>query len=730
MAGTLETRIPQVGEETIEVTLLRFRWRSEDKHRGIAVASHHGEELAILGPIGRFGAGERLEVTGRFEEDPTHGRQFRVAYAVERGTPDEQGALAHLKTIPHVGEHRARELLGKFGLDDLYETIDRDPEAAFASVAGITPTRAAEAAEAWRERRSIAPLVETLGPLKLGRFAHEITRRYGSRATEVLGRDPYSLTSVPGIGFHSADAIATRVGVTDFAGRARAGVLHLLNEAESQGHTFLPRQVLAKRLNRLLCERVDVALGLAQDSVLVEDDRVYRVPTRRAERCVAGDLRALAFSPPALCQPTGKLDPRLTTEQRRGVLAAFTSRLSLITGGPGTGKTTLTRALVAAAEDAELRVALCAPSATAARVLSRATGHEAATLHRTLRWVPGQGPYYATGRPVPADIVVCDEGSTLPLSWMQQLLPAIDERTHLVFIGDADQLPPVGAGEPFRDLCAARICPVTRLTKVFRQRAIAGEARPNSMIVSAAHAVRAGRRPREFPREDERHDYRVRPVTGLEQGAAEVVRCVAEDIPSRYGLDPRRDVQVLSPVYRGELGVNALNARLREAINPDGERCCEGRFRIGDRLLQTHNDYKHFLFNGTRCVLLGRDPVRAELDLATDAGDRVALPYSHTAHLELGYAITVHKAQGGEIPAVVVVCHSSHSYMLSRELVYTAITRAARLCVVVGDEKGLAIALRRVGAGRRYSVLRERLLGEHGSARPLEAASGALAEAA
>jgi len=392
----------------------------------------------------------------------------------------------------------------------------------------------------------------------------------------------------------------------------------------------------------------------------------------------------------------------LTAEQWAAVRAAFSSRLSVITGGPGVGKTVCTRAIVKAAADANVQIALCAPTGRAARRLEEATGHTAATIHRLLEWMPGREPAFRAGRPLPAALIVVDEASMLNLRLVEVLLGGLAESAHIVFVGDADQLPPVGAGKPFADVIDAGIVPVTRLTQIFRQAA-------RSMITTAAHEVNNGRPPHLEPGPGQDHDFHFLDRPNPEHALQAVVDLVAERVPEGLGLDPVRDVQVLAPMYKTAVGIDALNERLQQRLNPRGKPALNERFRIGDRLIQTRNAYELGLMNGSICFLREDDPDEEAIVIDTDYGQSLVVPYDDATSLRLAYAISVHKAQGCEVPVVVCVCHRSHTRMLTRPLLYTAITRAKQSCVLVGERAALEMAARRDEGGARYSALGERL---------------------
>ena len=368
------------------------------------------------------------------------------------------------------------------------------------------------------------------------------------------------------------------------------------------------------------------------------------------------------------------------------------------------GKTVCTRAIVAAAAEADLEIALCSPTGRAARRLEEATDHEAKTIHRMLEWTPGREPHYKPDHPLPVDLVIVDESSMLNLRLAEVLLGGLAETTHVVFVGDADQLPPIGAGKPFEDLIASGVAPVVRLNQIFRQAA-------RSMITTAAHEINHGRPPHLEPGPEQDHDFFFIERGTPERALETVVEVVAERAPSKFAVDPIREVQVLAPMYRGPAGIDALNERLQAELNPDGKPALSERFRIGDRLIQTRNSHELGLMNGSIVFLRADDPDEETILVDTDGGGSLVIPYGETSTLRLAYAISVHKAQGCEVPVVVAVCHRSHSRMLNRPLLYTAITRARNSCVLVGDQASLASAVRRDDSGGRHSGLAERLGG-------------------
>ena len=672
--------------------------------------SESGEGFALVGPVAHLGAGDRAEVSGDWQTHSRYGRQLKARGALPLDPADRAGRIAYLTSLRHIGPARAERLLDEHG-EGVLGAISADPAGVFGALRGVSPDQAAAAAESWHASRAIRDLHVQLAPHGLAHLAAPIHARFGERSTSVLHEDPYRLTEVAGVGFARADRIALAADVPpESPRRAQAAAAFALAEAEQQGHTYLPLEELTRRTAKLIGLAPEADTLLVAPGLLLDEGRIYREPTRASEVAVATTLASRAAAPPQLDHDPGDEPPeaagetRLTDEQWAAVRGAFAARISVLTGGPGVGKTACTQAIVAEADRAGASIALCAPTGRAARRLEEATGREAQTIHRMLEWMPGRQPAFNPGRPLAADLVIVDEASMLNLRLAEVLLGGLAESTHVVFVGDADQLPPIGAGKPFEDLIASGVAPVVRLTQIFRQAA-------RSMITTAAHQVNRGRTPKLTPAEGQERDFFFIDRPGPERAVDTVVEVVAERVPSSFGVDPIREVQVLAPIYRGRIGIDALNERLRTRLNPDGKPVLDGRFRIGDRLIQTRNSHELGLMNGSIVFLRADDPDEGTILVDTDEGGALAIPYDETANLRLAYAISVHKAQGCEVPVVVGVCHRSHARMLSRPLLYTAITRARSSCVLVGDRAALASAVSRDDSGARHSALAERLRG-------------------
>jgi exodeoxyribonuclease V alpha subunit len=692
---------------TVEVVGVIYK-AEDDGYAVLEVREDSGEGFgfALVGPVAHLDAGDRAEVSGEWQTHSRYGRQLRAQGALPLDPADREGQVAYLTTLRHIGQARAERLCDEYGTQVL-QKIAANPEGVLGSLRGVSRDQAAAATQSWYASRAIRDLHVQLAPHGLAHLAAPIHARYGESSLAILHEDPYRLTEVAGVGFARADKIALAADVPpESSRRAQAAAVYALIEAEQQGNSYLPLEELTRRTARLIGLAPDPDVLAAAPGLVDDEGRIYRESTHASELAVATTLARRAAAPPHLDHDPGE-EPQddLTDEQWAAVRAAFGARLSVLTGGPGVGKTKCTKEIVAEAEAANATIALCAPTGRAARRLEEATGHEAKTIHRLLEWMPGREPAFRPGRPLPAELVIVDESSMLNLRLAEVLLGGLAETTHVVLVGDADQLPPIGAGKPFEDLIASGAVPVVRLTQIFRQAA-------RSMITTAAHEINHGRPPHLEPGPDQDHDFffieRATPERALET----VVEVVAERAPAKFAVDPIREVQVLAPMYRGAVGIDALNERLQAELNPDGKTALNGRFRIGDRLIQTRNSHELGLMNGSIVFLREDDADEETIAVDTDDGGSLVIPYEETATLRLAYAISVHKAQGCEVPVVVGVCHRSHSRMLSRPLLYTAITRARSSCVLVGDPGSLAAAVQRGDSGGRHSGLAERLRNE------------------
>ena len=694
-----------------EILVRRRRWASDETGFAVVDADRDGDEIVLVGPISHLEERERVRVAGVWQDDRRYGMQVKVTTAEPLAPSGEAALMAYLVRVKHVGGARAARLLERHG-DGVLEAIDRDPHAAFRSL-GLRPQRAGEAVKSWNGLRSTRALHLLLAPHGLAWLVPRIAKHYGEQAHHVVRRRPYELTSVFGVGFHTADQIARGGGVpTDSPERTRAGVLHALSEAERDGSTCLPVAELAQQAAAVLRGSPPPASLLSEmaeaGQLVLERDGAgavwaYRPHTAALEAELAEKVRQLAAAKPRLAAPAGAADASdlvPAPEQWQAVRAAFGSRLSIVTGGPGTGKTATIRLICAAAAERKTSIVLVAPTGRAARRMAESTGADASTIHSALGWVPDQGP---TVDELEGDLLIVDETSMANLELLVTLLRAVGPRMHVVLVGDADQLAPVGAGKPFADLVDAGVVPVARLTHIFRQAA-------GSMIVRGAHAVRNGDPPSFRPAEGLTRDLFAIEHDDPRAAVEEVVSLVAERLPRYFDVDPLADIQVFAPVYKGALGIDALNARLRDALNPDGRPVLGGRLRLGDKLmLSGRNLHELGLMNGTLLRLLEHDEDDEELLVSAD-GVSIALPEDEASRLRLAYACSIHKGQGIELPIAILIAHpAAGAHFLRREMLYTAMTRARRATVIVGQRGVVARAAATPDTSRRHSRLGARL---------------------
>ncbi len=696
-------------DEIVQGTVLDVRFASPDGRFAVLRVQReaNGEEIAVVGDVAGLAPGEDVRFRGRWEEHERFGGRFRAVGFTPVLPTNKQGLERFLGSglIPGIGKQLAKRLVDRFG-DRTLDVITTQ-SARLREVPGIGKQRAEAIAEAVRSRRAEAENLSFLHSLGLGpALSRKLLKKYGPRTVQVLKDDPYlAAEEVPGVGFKTADQIGRAAGIGPGDPRRAAGaVLHLVGRAADEGHVFLPREELRQRAARLEvpAELVDPAIDqlAARELLVCEEDRVYAPPLFRAEVRAAERLARLARPRSGRGEALAKLrlPEHLSDLQRHAVATALSNGLMVLTGGPGTGKTTTVEAIVQAHEALELRVRLCAPTGRAAKRMSEASGREATTIHRLLEWSPATGSFArGADEPLDADLVLVDEASMLDLTLARALLEAIPPAASLVLVGDVDQLPPVGAGQVLRELIASERAPVVRLDTVFRQA-------QRSAIVRGAHAILAGRLPSPTPRGEKGPGDLFLVHAGDADAIGERLASTLRRIPEAYGLDARRDVQVLVPMRKGPLGTERLNALLQAELNPASAR--GAGLRPGDKVMQLRNDYEREVFNGDiGWVQRVEDGVTY---VAFDSGLR-SYKADELDALTLAYASTIHKAQGSEFPAVVVVLHGAHSVLLSRALVYTAVTRARRLVVIVGDERALARAARTVGSSRAFCRLAERL---------------------
>jgi exodeoxyribonuclease V alpha subunit len=708
------------GEQHVQLTVDEIVFRGDDGRFAIVrgVREPDGAPLTAVGDLGAVSVGETLRLTGKPTTHPVHGPRFAVSTFTPVVPTSAAGIARYLGSglVPGIGPALAERLVARFGERTL--DVIATQSARLREVSGIGDRRAQAIAETVRARRDEAESMSFLHALGLGpALARRVLRKYGADTARVLREDPYRVAEqVAGIGFRTADRLGRSAGIAaDDPRRVAGAVLFLVGRAADEGHVFTDLPTLATQARELEVppERLPDAVAdlEARGLLVVDEGAVYATPLHAAEVTVAAALARLGRArtpPPGLeaALAEGVAGEALAEAQARAVRASLETGLLVLTGGPGTGKTTTVRALVRAHEALGRRVLLAAPTGRAAKRLAESTGREARTIHRLLEWSPQTASFSRDeDRPLEADVVLVDEASMLDLLLAEALLRAVPPSASLVLVGDVDQLPPVGAGHVLRELLASERAQVVRLTEVFRQA-------QESRIVRGAHEVLRGRAPTpNAPGERTTGDLFLVRAREPEAVCEKVVEAVRR-MQTAYGLDPIRDVQVLVPMRRGAVGAERLNEVLQAALNPQptGQArpaaAAAGGFRVGDKVMQLRNDYEREVFNGdlgeVRRVHAGQTYVAVD-------GREVAYQADDLDDLTLAYACTVHKAQGSEFPAVVLALHPSHWVLLDRSLLYTAITRARRLVVIVGDERALARAAAHAESARSRSRLALRL---------------------
>ena len=745
---TLTTQSPQPPAATAPMAVLNgvlehITYSNQDTGYTVARVDTErgGDPVTVVGPLLGAQAGEHLHLEGRWRNHPMYGRQFEVRSYRAVLPATVQGIRRYLGSglIRGIGPKMAERIVDQFGVDTL-RVLEEDP-GRLRSVPGLGPMRTAMIEQAWEEQKAIKDVMVFLQGVGVSTsLAVRIFKAYREEAIKVVTHAPYRLaTDVWGIGFKTADKIAQGVGIAyDSGERVKAGLQFTLSQASELGHCYLPEPELVARASEILGVRPELAQscldelvrqqGVIRDPVPIPgfDDGVagiYLLPFHRAEVSLAAGLLRLRSVPEqadrlplfrtvdwaaAFAWLEGVTGSRLAAEQETAVRLALTERVAVLTGGPGCGKSFTVRAVVALAQAKKARVLLAAPTGRAAKRLSELAGMDAQTLHRLLELRPGGDAAFNQDRPLEADLVVVDEASMLDLLLANKLVKAVPPGAHLLLVGDVDQLPSVGPGEVLRDLLqaggrGAPVLPRVRLTQVFRQAQHSG-------VVTNAHRINAGHP----PLTSGLGDFFLFAEDDPERVAELTVDIVVNRLPRRFGLDPRRDVQVLCPMHRGPAGSAALNERLQEVLTPAVPRQPERRFagrtyRPGDKVMQVRNDYEKGVFNGSVGTITTISPETSELFVLMDEDQEVRYGFDDLDELTHAYALTVHRAQGSEYPCVVVPLTQTAWLMLQRNLLYTAVSRARQLVVLVGSRRALAKAIRTASAGHRYTALDGRL---------------------
>jgi exodeoxyribonuclease V alpha subunit len=726
--------------ETLRGVVERVTYANEENGYSVVRLAVKGklDLVTVVGNLADVNAGETLELEGAWTRHRKYGLQFQVQQYRTVLPATAEGIARYLGSglVKGIGPVMAGRIVDKFGVDTL-DVIEREPQRLL-DILGIGRTRVSRITSAWEEQKQIRQVMIFLqGYGVRASWAVRIFKAFGQQAVQVIQEDPYRLArEIHGIGFKTADQIARKLGLPlDSPRRVEAGVAYALSEMANEGHVYVPHEELvtiAAEMLEVPAELVQEGVaalevadevrreelvypmaGAAHDGAVHEERAVYLRPFYYGEVGVAHRLQTMLDCPETrlgVLQSvmwevllTGGNGVQLSAQQREAVRTALTRKVTVLTGGPGTGKTTTMRTVIELLERYRCRYALASPTGRAAKRLAETTGRPAKTVHRLLGFNPAEGFKYDETRPLDVDILIVDEASMLDLLLTNHLLKALPPSTHLLLVGDVDQLPSVGAGNVLRDVIESGQVPVVRLDQIFRQA-------EGSLIVTNAHRINAGRMP--FFGKTAR-DFYLFVQDDPDQASQLIVDIVQKRIPRKFGYHPMADIQVLSPMYRGAVGVSHLNEQLQAALNPPSARKAERRlagraFRTGDRVIQLRNNYDLEVYNGDLGLIQAIDAVNQTLQVRFD--ERVvSYEWSEADELALAYAISIHKSQGSEYPAVVIPVMTTHYMMLQRPVLYTAVTRARELVVLVGSRRAIAIAVRNDKVTQRHSGLSVRI---------------------
>lgn len=715
--------------ETLKGIVRIITFHSDDNGYTIAKILPEGENMvkAVTGYVKMLEVGETVVFKGYWVKDPKYGRQFRF-HSYESVVPSSLEGIKRFlasKFIKGIGPVFAERIVDTFGKDTI-RVLDEEPDR-LTKVPGINRTKVEAVKEGWARHRAISDVIIFLQSHDISpAYASKIYDRYQTETIDKMRRNPYRLIKdIRGIGFIKADQVATKLGIAkDAPDRVRAGIMFCLDTYIDNGHVYAPLGELVETTAEML--DLDAALVLdmmeslkQRGEIVADTERVYRADMHTLENTLAERLKRIAVTSKTghdvkqsdIRKLFGEIEARrgitFAPLQRDAIVQAAVSNMLVLTGGPGTGKTTTVLGIIEILRKLRLSVMLCAPTGRAAKRLSEATGHEAKTIHRLLEYNPHTGAFSKnSGNPLGTHVVIIDEASMVDTKLMADVLGAVTDYTTLIIVGDVDQLPSIGAGNVLRDIIDSGTVPTIRLNEVFRQAA-------ESRIIESAHRINRGKMPHtdndgtgNFFFIRERDPARISEM---------IVDMVSRRLPARYGFDPVADIQVISPMHKGETGVANLNALVQERINPFNARLPELRkgdwvFRRGDKVMQVRNNYDKLVFNGDIGQISGIDTAKQVMTVRFDSP--VEYAFSELDDLVPAYAISVHKSQGSEFRCIVMPVTTQHYIMLKRNLLYTAVTRARELAILIGDTKALAIAVNSDQVSERYTSLREKLAGE------------------
>ena len=711
-------------EESVHIkgTIKRLVYHNEENGFVIArvdLQEPEKKETTVVGKMAAISIGETYQFKGKWNLDSRYGWQFNFDdYQIILPTTLE-GVRRYLGSglIKGVGPATANRIVGQFGEKTL-EVIEDYPEK-LNEVEGIAQKRIELIKKSWQEQKEIKRVMLFLQSYKITTgYAVKIFKQYGSKAIEKLKENPYCLVDdIFGIGFKIADRIAQNLGIeNDSPSRIRAGIKYCLNENAGQGHCFVYYDAIIKMTAELLgtaeeqVERECVFLDNSKE-IIIQDNQVWLPQYFYAEKEVSQKIAGLIRFPQQLTQMNidlkieqleEKYKIKFAREQKKAIKEVLLHRVLILTGGPGTGKTTTTIGLIELFEDLGLKIVLAAPTGRAAKKLAEATRRTAKTIHRLLAYNPRERGFTKDEKnPIRADAIILDEVSMIDILLMNHLLKAVTENTFLILIGDIDQLPSVGPGNLLKDMIDSEVIPVIRLTHIFRQR-------EKSLIVVNAHLVNQGKYP--ILKGKQERDFYFLKEEDPEKAAEKIIHLCTSRLPRSYHINPLRDIQILTPMYKGAVGADQLNQLMRNALNPDGKSLKYGhqQYKINDKVMQIRNNYDKEVFNGD-IGNIKEINLEEQVIKVLFYSRIIEYDFSELNELVLAYAITVHKSQGSEYPVVVIPMLTQHFLLLQRNLLYTAITRARKMVIIVGTNKALWIAIKNNKTVKRNTFLRERL---------------------
>jgi len=705
------------GPEEIEGTIEDIVFENSTTGFFVAKLRKHktNELIYIVGKSFPLSVGASVKVYGNWVVHPRYGPQFQVIEAELSLPASVEAVLKFLSSgaVPGVGPGFAKRIIDTFGTDVLH-VLNHEPEKLL-NVPGLGKNRVNKIVSVWREKQEFFETLLTLQQYNISPgLANKIYKAYGSNSLTYLREDPYKLANeIQGIGFKTADRIAKEMGLDlSHPGRIEAGIKYVLQESENDGHVFLYEEELLNSASELLGLSKDIImpvfLTLVDEQRVIKDgDAIYLPFHYSIEMENVLQLQRIYFGPSAFPYDLsverffGEKHPDLPVlneEQKIAFRMAINSKISIVTGGPGTGKTTLIKSIVAFLKEFPLKLVLTAPTGRASKQMESVTGYPASTIHRLLEFNPQTGkPMRDRDNPIRADFLIVDEVSMVDHVLLYYLLRAVPTTTHILFIGDVDQLPSVGPGNVLFDLIMSGVFPVTRLKEIFRQSAESG-------IIANAHRINRG----EFPEFNQKDFFFIRRMDSA-SALTTLLHVVGERIPERFGFNPIKDIQVLAPLRRGDAGVHHLNIQLQNLLNPEGKRIPRTAFRVGDKVMQVRNNYEKEVFNGDIGTIVDADEDTGLIQVMFEGGNLVVYTLDQTDQLSLAYSATVHKSQGSEYPVVVLLMLPQHYLLLQRNVLYTAVTRAKKMVTIIGSPGAIQKAVKTTQSIRRNTRLSDRL---------------------